>query len=86
MKEPSYRSTRLYLWVNAGAAWLLLFVLGVGAVFGSAQAVEYAKIAMLPLTTLIVGVLSVHRGFGSMDFWAQARAKPTETDEVGRTG
>ncbi|MEN5278717.1 NAD(P)+ transhydrogenase beta chain [Brucella sp. TWI432] len=80
MKEPSYRSTRRYLWVNAGAAWLLLFVLGLGAVFGSTQAVEYAKIAMFPLTTLIVGVLGVHRGFGSMDFWAQARAKLPNPD------
>lgn len=84
MKEPTYRSTRHYLWVNAGAAWLLLFVLGVGAVLGSAQAVEYAKIAMLPLTTLIVGVLGVHRGFGSMDFWARARTNPTDTDEAAK--
>lgn len=85
MKEPSYRSSRRYLWINAGAAWLLLFVLGGAAALGSSQAVAFADLALTPLITLIVGVLGVHRGFGSMDFWAQARSgrKPDGTDPEG---
>ncbi|WP_273792393.1 NAD(P)+ transhydrogenase beta chain [Brucella anthropi] len=84
MKEPSYNSSRRYLWLNAVASWLLLFVLGLGAVFGSHEAVSFAEVAILPLTGLIVGNLGVHRGFGTLDYWAQARsgnpAKPTEPE------
>lgn len=74
MKEPSYRSTRLYLWVTASAAWLIIILLAVASALGSTQAVAFADIAMTPLIGVIVAVLGVHRGFGSVDFWAQAKA------------
>lgn len=81
MKEPSYRSTRLYLWASAIAAWLVIIILAAAAAFGSEQAVAFGQIAMTPLISVIVGVLGVHRGFGSVDFWAQAKALSENSKE-----
>lgn len=74
MKEPSYKSTRIYLWATAIAAWSVILLLAAAAAFGSDQAVSFGQVAMTPLISVIVGVLGVHRGFGSVDFWAQAKA------------
>lgn len=74
MKEPSYRSTRRYLWVSAGMAWLIILIPAVAAAFGSEQAVAFGTIAVPSMVGVIVGILGVHRGFGSMDFRAQIDA------------
>lgn len=74
MKEPSYRSTRRYLWTCAIMAWLIILILAVAAALGSEQAVAFGTVAVPSMVGMIVGILGVHRGFGSMDFRAQVDA------------
>lgn len=80
MKEPSYRSTRRYLWVSAGMAWLIILILAVASAFGSEQAVAFGTVAVPSMVGVIVGILGVHRGFGSLDFRAQMDARHDEPE------
>lgn len=74
IKEPSYRSSRRYLWGSFYLAWALIFVLAGAAAYGSEQAVAFAQIAVPSMVLIITGVLGIHRFSGSMDFKAQAEA------------
>ncbi|WP_433848551.1 NAD(P)+ transhydrogenase beta chain [Brucella pseudogrignonensis] len=74
IKEPSYRSSRRYLWGSFYLAWLVIIGTGIAAALGSEQAVAFSHVAVPSMMTLIVGVLGIHRFSGSMDFKAQAEA------------
>lgn len=81
IKEPSYRSTRRYLWGSFYLAWSVIVILVGAAALGSEQAVAIAPIVVPSMVTLIVGVLGVHRGFGSVDFRSQALALTPNREE-----
>lgn len=74
IKEPSYRSSRRYLWGSFYLAWFVIIGTGVAAALGSEQAVAFAQVAVPSMVGLIVGTLGIHRFSGSMDFKAQAEA------------
>lgn len=76
--KPGYSSSRRYLWVSAGLAWLVILILSCGAVYGSEQAVAFGAVAVPSMVGVIVGTLGVHRGFGSMDFRAQTSLEQNE--------
>ncbi|MRN79946.1 NAD(P)+ transhydrogenase beta chain [Brucella sp. 10RB9210] len=81
IKEPGYTSSRRYLWGSFYLAWTVIIILVAAASFGSEQAVAIAPIVVPSMVALIVGVLGVHRGFGSVDYWAQAKALFTDRRE-----
>ncbi len=74
IKEPSYRSSRRYLWGSFYLAWLVIIGTGIAAALGSEQSVAFAQVAVPSMVGLIVGTLGIHRFSGSMDFKAQAEA------------
>ncbi|RRY09025.1 NAD(P)+ transhydrogenase beta chain [Brucella anthropi] len=72
IREPSYRSSRRFLWGSFYLAWLVIIGTGIAAALGSEQAVAFGAIAIPSMVGIIIGVLGVHRFSGSMDFRAQA--------------
>ena len=76
MVRPSYSSSRLYIWLSFVGAWAVILLLAVGALLGSEQAVAFGNIAVPAMFAVITGNLAVHRGFGSVDFRAQAKEPP----------
>lgn len=70
MEKPSYSTSRRAIWVSTALAWLVILILSAGAVMGSEQAVAFGSIALPSMVTLIVALLGIHRGFGSMDLRA----------------
>ncbi|MFD1792094.1 NAD(P)+ transhydrogenase beta chain [Ochrobactrum teleogrylli] len=74
IKEPGYRSTRRYLWGSFYLAWAVILTLVGAASVGSEQAVAIAPIVVPSMVMLIIANLGVHRGFGSVDYWTQAKA------------
>lgn len=72
IKEPSYRSSRRFLWWSFYLAWLVIIGTGIAAAFGSEQAVAFGSVAVPSMVGILIGVLGVHRFSGSMDFRAQA--------------
>lgn len=65
--KPSYGTSKLHLWISSAMAWCVILILAVAAAFGSEQAVAFGSIALPSMVALIVGLLGIHRGFGSMD-------------------
>jgi len=82
IREPSYRSTRRYLWGSFYLAWAVIIILVAAAALGSVQAVAIAPIVVPSMVALIIGVLGVHRGFGSADFRSQALALSPDRREA----
>lgn len=76
--KPGYAVTRRYLWWSFWLAWGVILLLVAGAVFGAEKIVELADIVVPSMVFIIVCNLGVHRGFGSIDFWANAKnGRPT---------
>lgn len=79
MKKPTYGTSKRHLWLSSFLAWVVIILLAVGAVLGSEQAVAFGNIALPSMVALIVALLGIHRGFGSMDMKTmgyQARDQP----------
>lgn len=79
MKKPTYGTSKRHLWLSSFLAWAVILLLAVGAVLGSEQAVAFGNIALPSMVALIVALLGIHRGFGSMDMKTmgyQARDQP----------
>jgi hypothetical protein len=69
-QKPSYSTSRRFLWLNLGGAWLVILGLAAGAVTGEAQAVSMATVVVPSMVALICGLLGVHRFAGAMDLRA----------------
>jgi peptidoglycan/LPS O-acetylase OafA/YrhL len=84
MERPSYSTSKRHLWISSALAWLVIFILAAGAVFGSEQAVAFGTIALPSMVALIVALLGIHRGFGSVDMKTMAfnaRDQPTQENK-----
>jgi hypothetical protein len=81
--KPSYGLSRLYVWWSFIGAWTVIFLLAIGALMKSDQAVAFGATALPAMAGIIVGVLAAHRGFGSMDFWAQRKHIPSPQSPAG---
>ncbi|WP_160009810.1 NAD(P)+ transhydrogenase beta chain [Rhizobium sp. 18055] len=66
MQKPSYRTSKQQLWLTSGLAWVLIYMLGIGAVL-QGEAVAFATIAIPSLVFLVGGSLGIHRHYGSKD-------------------
>ena len=81
MDKPTYSSTKRYMLISAIPAWIVVLVVTWAACFrDSTNAIAYAQIALPIMAGLIVTLLGIHRGFGSLDFRAgnQPRDQPGE--------
>ncbi len=75
MQKPSYSTSKQMLWISLAMAWAVMLTLTLGAALNG-QAVEFGTIAVPSMVGLIVAMLGIHRGFGSMDFRASREAAP----------
>ncbi|WP_052502954.1 hypothetical protein [Brucella anthropi] len=82
IKEPSYRSSRRFLWGSFYLSWMVIIGTGLAAVLGSEHAVEFGAIAIPSMVGIIIGVLGVHRFSGAMDFRSQADAFRDEREDL----
>jgi hypothetical protein len=75
MQKPSYSTSKQMLWISLAMAWAVMLTLTLGAAMHG-QAVEFGTIAVPSMVALIMGLLGIHRGFGSLDFRAAREATP----------
>lgn len=76
--KPSYAVSRRYLWWSFWFAWGVIILLVAGGLTGSEKVVDLADIVVPSMVFIVVCNLGVHRGFGSIDFWANAKnGRPT---------
>lgn len=77
LEKPTYGTSKRALWMSGGAAWLaILVIVGAGAVWNSPGALALAPTVIPAMVMLIVALLGVHRGFGSLDMRTMAMARP----------
>jgi hypothetical protein len=90
MQKPTYRTSKRALWLSSALAWLVILILAIGAARGSDQAVAFANIAVPSMVVLILGILGIHRGGGSLDMYTlhkyNARDQPDAQDPAGSPG
>lgn len=71
--KPGYTVSRKYIWWSFWLAWASIILLIIGGLMGSEKVVDLADITIPSMVAIIVCNLGVHRGFGSIDFWASAK-------------
>ncbi len=79
MEKPTYETSKKAIWFSMFMAWLVIVLVVGGALIGSRQIAALAPIALPSMVGLIVGLLGLHRGFGSLDMRTiskQARRGP----------
>lgn len=76
MQKPSYSTSKQMLWISLAMAWAIMLTLTIGAAMHG-QAVEFGTIAVPSMVGLIVAMLGIHRGFGSLDFRVSREAPGT---------
>lgn len=78
MHKPSYSTTKLSLWISSALSWTVILLLVIASIAGSNEAVALVP-AIVPLMVgLIVAILGVHRGFGSLDMYTMSKAAKDE--------
>ncbi len=84
MEKPRYSASKRMIYGSLVAAWGLIYMLAYAAGFhNSEQATGFASL-VVPLTFgLIVALLGVHRGFGSLDMRTQLKHGPLARDQPG---
>lgn len=76
MEKPSYSTTKRALWLSSAMAWLVILILAIGAAMHD-KTVEFGTIAVPSMVMIILGVLGIHRGLGSVDMHLMTRgSKP----------
>ena len=73
MQKPSYRTSKLAIWLSSSLAWLVILALTAGAV-ATGQVIAFAQIALPMMVGLIAIMLGIHRGLGSLDMWTMTRS------------
>ncbi len=73
--KPSYGTSKRYLWGSFWASWGAIYLLIMGALLGSTEAVGMSTLVIPSLLTLIAAMLGVHRHYGSKDFEAAASSE-----------
>ena len=89
MDKPTYSSTKRYMLISAIPAWIVvLLVTWAACIQNSSNAIAYAQIALPIMAGLIVTLLGIHRGFGSLDFRAgnQPRDQPDDDGAAAPDG
>jgi hypothetical protein len=78
MKDgPAYNTTKRWMKLSFIFGWLVIFLIILGGLRGSREAVELAGIVVPSMILLIAAMLGIHRYTGSMDFRAMQDAIPS---------
>jgi hypothetical protein len=83
MEKPTYKTSKAAIWLSSAAAWVVILMLAAGAAW-QGQATAFGTIALPSMVTIILGLLGIHRGFGSLDMHLQTRHKlvpPASADQ-----
>lgn len=72
MQKSGYTTTKQALWLSSGMAWIVIVALTVGAI-AQGQVIAFASLVVPLMVGLIVAILGIHRGFGSLDMWTMAK-------------
>ncbi|MGE6741737.1 NAD(P)+ transhydrogenase beta chain [Allorhizobium pseudoryzae] len=75
MQKPYYSTSKQMLWISLAMAWTVMLTLTIGAALNG-EAVAFGTIAVPSMVGLIVAMLGIHRGFGSLDFRAARDVAP----------
>ncbi|MDH0908834.1 NAD(P)+ transhydrogenase beta chain [Rhizobium pusense] len=75
MKKPSYRTSKVQLWVSFWFAWSIIVGIVWSGLEGSENAVVLANIVIPSMILLIAAMLGIHRFAGAMDFANAQRAE-----------
>ncbi len=82
MEKPRYTTSKRMILGSLVAAWGLIYMLAYAAGFHeSAQATGFASLVVPLAFGLIVALLGVHRGFGSLDMRTQLKHGPLARDQ-----
>lgn len=74
MEKPRYSASKRMIYGSLVAAWGLIYMLAYAAGFReSEKAIAFASIVVPLAFALIVALLGVHRGFGSLDMRTQLK-------------
>ncbi|TCT37682.1 NAD(P)+ transhydrogenase beta chain [Martelella mediterranea] len=74
LQKPRYRSSKWYLAVSHGCAWLVIFVIVIAASLGSDGAQALAPTVIPIMAGLIAAMLGIHRVTGSRDLRTLAQS------------
>jgi hypothetical protein len=84
MEKPRYSASKRMIYGSLVAAWGLIYMLAYAAGFReSEKAIAFASIVVPLAFALIVALLGVHRGFGSLDMRTQLKHGPLARDQPG---
>jgi len=72
LAKPGYSLTRRAFWLSFVLAWLVIFMIVIGALLGIAAAVDLAPVVIPSMIMLIAALLGIHRFAGSMDYRASS--------------
>ena len=67
IQKPSYSTSKRGIWISGALAWAMIVLIIAAAIAGSRNAVDLAPLVIPSMVALIVAMLGVHRGFGSLD-------------------
>ena len=82
MEKPRYSASKRMIYGSLVAAWGLIYLLAYAAGFRNSETATGFATLVVPLTFgLIVALLGVHRGFGSLDMYTQAKHGPLARDQ-----
>lgn len=82
MEKPRYSASKRMIYGSLVAAWGLIYMLAYAAAFRkSEEATGFASLVVPLSFGLIVALLGVHRGFGSLDMRTQLKHGPLARDQ-----
>lgn len=73
MQKPGYTTTKRALWLSSAMAWIVIIALAAGAI-AQGQVIAFASLVVPLMVGLIVAILGIHRGLGSLDMWTMTRS------------
>ncbi|MBB4122932.1 NAD(P)+ transhydrogenase beta chain [Martelella radicis] len=76
IRKPQYKSSKLYIGASLGCAWLVIFVIVVAAVQTPNGTMTLITTVIPTMVGVILALLGIHRGFGSLDMRTIAKSPP----------
>ena len=73
MEKPSYRSSKRFMGISHALAWSVIFIIVASAAYGSDGALALAPTVVPLMVGMILALLGIHRGLGSVDMRTIAR-------------
>ncbi|TCT35391.1 NAD(P)+ transhydrogenase beta chain [Martelella mediterranea] len=81
MEKPSYRSSKRFMGISHALAWAVIFIIVAASSYGSDGALALAPTVIPLMVGMILALLGIHRGLGSVDMRTIARFGNGEPDK-----